>query len=192
MDKVLIIKMISELILKDKHDEGAHLATKNYPFDFKENSSRSYSKTDCCKIFLKDGFIDRYSGDKLLFPGIIKLLSIEFPQIFKYHRNWKMSETHMIYWELFPTLDHIIPVARGGKDDESNWATTSMMKNSAKSNWTIDELDWELYKQGSLNDWDGLTELFLELTEKKPEYLILDKTIKQWRNALIRAKKQLN
>ena len=97
----------------------------------------------------------------------------------------------MIYWELFPTVDHIIPVARGGKDDESNWATTSMIKNSAKSNWTIDELDWKLYERGSLNDWDGLTELFLELTENKPKYLESDKSIQQWRNALIRAKKQL-
>ncbi len=53
-----------------------------------------------CKVFLRDGFIDRYSGDKLLFPGLIKILTIEFPDIFKYHRNWKMSDTHMIYWEL--------------------------------------------------------------------------------------------
>ncbi|MFF0818704.1 HNH endonuclease [Rhodococcus sp. NPDC003318] len=51
-----------------------------------------------------------------------------------------MSQTHFAYWELFPTIDHIVPVTRGGADDESNWVTTSMLRNSAKAHWTLDEL----------------------------------------------------
>ena len=86
--------------------------------------------------FLRDGFIDRYSGQKLLNPGILKIISHHFPEDFPYHPHWKMTETHIAYWELTPTLDHIYPIAQGGQDNEKNWVTTSMKNNSIKSNYT--------------------------------------------------------
>ena len=136
-----------------------------------------------CRIFLRDGFIDRYSGPRLLFPGMIKILSIEFPDIFKYHKNWKMTDTHMIYWELFPTIDHLIPIARGGTNDENNCLTTSMMRNSAKSNWTVEEIGWTVHHKGKLNEWDGLCSLFLDLITANTKYSS-DKYIKEWGIAL--------
>ena len=144
MDKALIIKNLCDLLLEDKKKDCIDFAMTNYPLAYNPLSKRSYSRDKMCKVFLRDGFIDRYSGVKLLFPGIIMLLTIEFPEIFKYHPNWKISETHMIYWELCPTIDHLVPVARGGQADENNWITTSMVSNSAKSNWTIEELGWKL------------------------------------------------
>ncbi|RUT67703.1 HNH endonuclease [Flavobacterium cupreum] len=144
MEKTEIIKNLCQLLLEDRKDDGIDLANANYPFSVNSASRRQYSKFEMCKCYLSDGFIDRYSGDKLIFPGLLMILSIEFPDIFKYHRNWKMSETHSIYWELFPTIDHLNPVARGGNDNEENWITTSMIRNSAKSNWTIKELGWDL------------------------------------------------
>lgn len=51
-----------------------------------------------------------------------------------------MSECHIVYWELFPTIDHIVPVARGGRNSEENWVSTSMLRNSAKFNGTLEEL----------------------------------------------------
>ena len=139
-----------------------------------------------CKVFLRDGFIDRYSGDKLLFPGLIKIMTIEFPDIFKYHKNWKMSDTHMIYWDLFPTIDHLIPVARGGQNCESNLITTSMIRNSAKSNWTIEEIGWTLHDKGQLDNWDGLVKYFMDLTSGNPEYE-KDNYVKNWKIGLMRA-----
>src|SRR5688572_3048673 len=35
-------------------------------------------------LFLQDGFIDRYSGDRLVFPGVLRLLSHLFPADFPY------------------------------------------------------------------------------------------------------------
>ena len=61
-------------------------------------------------VFVRDGFIDRYSGAHLLFPGTIRLVSRLLPSEFPFHSKWKMSETHMIYWELSPTIDHVVPV----------------------------------------------------------------------------------
>jgi len=186
MDKGLFVKDICNLLLEDRKDDCIKLLNSNYPFKKKESQGRNYSKIQMCQVFLKDNFIDRYSGEKLIFPGMIKILSLEFPEIIKYHKNWKMSETHMIYWELMPTVDHLIPVARGGKDEMSNWITTSMIRNSAKSNWILDELGWELSDENNSEEWNGLYNEFLYLVEKNPDYE-KDNYVKDWKNALIKA-----
>lgn len=190
MDKALIIKNLCELLLDDKKNDCFDFATTHYPFASNTVLKRQYSKYQMCRVFLRDGFIDRYSGDKLLFPGLIKLLTIEFPEIFRYHKNWKMTETHLIYWELCPTIDHLVPVARGGQDNENNWITTSMIRNSAKSNWTIEELGWTLHNKGQLSNWDGLINYFIDLSNKNPDYE-KDNYISQWKTALIKAKKEI-
>ena len=186
MDKALLIKNICELLLDDKKQDCVDFANENYPFIDNLTQKRQYSKYQMCKIFLRDGFIDRYSGHKLLFPGLIKILIIEFPDIFKYQKNWKRSETHIIYWDLFPTIDHHVPVTRHGEDNENNWITTSMIRNSAKASWTTEELGWELFEEGKLDDWDGLINYFIDLTNKNPDYE-KDNYINQWRKALLKA-----
>ena len=186
MDRALLIKNICGLLLDDKKQDCIEFANENYPFVHCLPQKRKYSKFQMCKVFLKDGFIDRYSGDKLIFPGLIKIMTNEFPDIFKYQRNWKMSETHMIYWDLCPTIDHLVPVARGGQDIEDNWITTSMIHNSAKSNWTIEEIGWELHNKGELKNWDGLVSYFLELIDKNPDYE-KDSYILNWKSGLLRA-----
>lgn len=102
-----------------------------------------------------------------------------------------MSDTHMIYWDLFPTIDHLIPVAKGGHDNDNNWITTSMIRNSAKSNWTIEEIGWKLHAKGQLDSWDGLVNHFIELTNKNPDYE-KDKYISGWKTSLIRAMKEMS
>jgi hypothetical protein len=190
MDRALLIKNICGLLLDDKRQDCIDFANENYPFENNLSQKRKYSKYQMCKVFLRDGFIDRYSGKKLLFPGLIKIMTIEFPDIFKYQKNWKMSETHMIYWDLCPTIDHLVPVARGGQDLEQNWMTTSMVHNSAKSNWTLEEIGWELHDIGESNNWDGLVNYFLELTSKNPNYE-KDKYIYSWKLGLLRAMSEM-
>ncbi len=118
---------------------------------------------------------------------MLRLLSRLLPTEFPFHLNWKMSESHVAYWELFPTIDHIIPVARGGADDETNWVCTSMLRNSAKSNWTLEELGWTLQPPGDYNQWDGLIGWFLKYTERYPAHL-QETYIKRWHNAALRTR----
>jgi hypothetical protein len=73
-----------------------------------------------------------------------------------------MSETHPAYWEPFPTVDHLVPITKDGTNTEANCVTTSMLRNSAKANWTIEELGWVLYPPGDLERWDGLVHWFLK------------------------------
>jgi hypothetical protein len=86
------------------------------------------------------------------------LLPMEFP----FHKNWRTDACHFAFYELFPTIDHLVPVSRGGADSEANWISTSMIRNAAKANFTIEELGWCLLPAGDIRDWDGLTRWFLQ------------------------------
>jgi len=108
------------------------------------------------KVFVRDGFTDRYFGEPLIFPGTLRALSVLAPSAFPYHPNWKQSLTHPAYWLHYPSIDHVIPVARGGQDDESNIVTTSMLRNAAKGNWLLSELGWLAERAPIVSGWDGL------------------------------------
>jgi len=96
-----------------------------------------------------------------------------------------MAETHPAYWELFPTIDHVVPVTRGGADSEVNWVTTSMVRNAAKANWTLEELGWSLRLPGSLAEWDGLMAFFVEFVDSDRS-LLEDGYLRRWHSAAVR------
>ena len=64
----------------------------------------------------------------MVFPGTLRLLSLLLPEEIPYQKNGKTTECHMMFWLLFPTVDYIEPVARGGLDIEDNWVCTSMLR----------------------------------------------------------------
>jgi hypothetical protein len=98
---------------------------------------------------VRDGFVDRYTGTRLVFPGTLRLLSILSPEELPFHPNWAYDRCHPMYWELYPTLDHVHPIALGGADAEESWVTTSQRMNSAKAHWTLADLGWQLQTPGS-------------------------------------------
>ena len=180
-DKSLVIFNIANMLLEDKEIVAKEIIKNEYPHTYLEIEKRAYTMEQKMNQFIHDGFIDRYTGQKLLNPGILKIISHYFPDEFPYHPHWKMTETHMAYWELIPTIDHIYPIAKGGHDNSDNWVTTSMKNNSIKSNYTIDEIHWTLYPQGDIKEWDGLSESFIHLVEKDKK-LLKDNYIKNWYN----------
>ncbi len=188
-EKPRILESVTKSLLKGSKSEAFSIIVNNYPFRKLEISHRRYSLYEKMKVFIKDGFIDRYTGDKLVNPGILKILSNYFPNDFPYHPNWKMSETYAAYWGIFPINDHLIPIAQGGIDKESNWVTTSMFNNSKKSNWTLEQLGWKLHDAGDIKECDGLTNTFLQLVENDNQ-LLEDRYIKKWYNAIKRILKK--
>jgi hypothetical protein len=123
------------------------------------------------RVFARDGFVDRYTGQRLVFPGTLRLLSRLFPIEFPFHKNWKTDLCHFAFYELFPTVDHLVPVSRGGADCEDNLVSTSMVRNAAKANFTIEELGWCLLPSGDLDQWDGLTRWFLRQIEDQSDLM---------------------
>jgi hypothetical protein len=124
---------------------AARTAKSQYPFERAAAAPRRYTREQCMRVFRRDGFIDRYTGAPLVFPGTLRLLSHLLPGELPFHSNWKVSDCHPMYWELFPTIDHVVPVTRGGADAEANWVTTSMLRNAAKAHWSLEELGWTLH-----------------------------------------------
>ncbi|MGQ0594572.1 MAG: HNH endonuclease [Gammaproteobacteria bacterium] len=182
--KAQTVKAVCDTLLAGDREAAAATARSDYPFVPPQSASRAYTESQCTSIFIRDGFIDRYSGTQLVFPGTIRLLSRLLASEFPFHPNWKMTETYMMYWELFPTVDHILSVARGGVDDETNWVTTSMLRNSAKSNWTLEELGWQLVLPGDFKQWDGLLGWFIEFIKQHQSHLA-DSYIRRWHRAAL-------
>jgi len=184
--KTETITRMCDLIAAGRVDDARDVVTRDYPFAARLPAGRNYSEATSTRVFMRDGFIDRYSGDRLISPGVLRLLSLLLPDAFPFHPNWKMSKTQPAYWELFPTIDHVVPVARGGADDEPNWVTTSMLRNSAKGLWTFDELGWQLRSPGDVNEWDGLTGWFVRFGQADSR-LLADRYVKCWHRAAITA-----
>lgn len=126
MQKIEALTQAGQYLLTNKYEQARYVITDNYPFKTLESTSRSYTDRQKMRQFEKDGFIDRYSGDKLVNPGFLKVLSHYMPEKFPYHSHWKMEACHNAYWEFVPSVDHIYPVALGGADSEENWATISI------------------------------------------------------------------
>lgn len=183
-DKSSILATAAQLISKGDFSGASEVVASEYPFTPFLNAGRSYTPRAMTRVFVRDGFIDRYRGTRLIFPPTLRLLSHYLPETIPYHKNGKMSEGHMAYWELFPTIDHVVPVARGGADEEENWVCCSMLTNSIKSNWTLEQLQWTLQPPGTCSDWDGMVSWFLHQVETDPEVLA-NPYIKKWHSAAV-------
>ena len=136
--------------------------TSRYPLEPVEKIARQYSVPKSMDLFMRDGFIDRYTGNRLINPGVLRLLHVVLGDDFPWHPNGKFSETHIAFWDLFPTVDHFLPVSRGGDDDKSNLVTASMLSNQAKAHWSVEDLGWELHPAGAVEEWDGLSRWLVE------------------------------
>jgi hypothetical protein len=118
----------------------------------------------------------------LIFPGTLLAISLLLPSEFPYQKHWRQSETHPAFWELYPTIDHVIPLARGGSDQEVNVVTTSMVRNAAKANWLLRELGWREELAAPIGNWDGLLSWFLIASQQFP-ILREDPGLKNWHKA---------
>lgn len=163
-------------------EEAARIAEQGYPFVPPVAIKRAYGLHESSRVFVRDGFLDRYTGERLIFPPVLRVLSAVLPKQFPFHPNWKTDLTHPAYWQVGATVDHLIPVTLGGPDDESNWYTTSMARNAAKMNWRLEELGWQLHPPGDVAQWDGLLGWFLAYTDAHPVILEAP-SIRAWHRA---------
>jgi hypothetical protein len=114
IEKSRVIAAVGEALLRGTPDAAAKLLRESYPFEPVPATRRGYGPREATQVFLRDGFVDRYSGARLLFVPALRVISQVLPEQFPYHPNWKTDRTHMAYWELAATVDHVQPVTRGG------------------------------------------------------------------------------
>lgn len=181
------IERICRALAHGNQEEAGGIARREIPFQPFPRPKRSYSGVDALRIFLRDGFIDRYSGQQLVFPGVLRLLSLLLPDEVPYHPNWKTTESHLLYWHLSPTLDHLVPVARGGAEQPDNWVCTSMLRNAAKGLWTLEELGWTLHPPGDITEWDGMLQWYLNYVQSH-ERVLSNAFLKKWYRLALRVR----
>jgi hypothetical protein len=186
-DKSNTLSRVCDACETGQEVEAAAILAAEYRFSPTDSPSRKYTELDRMKVFVRDRFTDRYSGRRLVFPGTLRLLSRLLPDAFPYHRNWKTDKCHFAFWELYPTIDHVEPVTRGGKDCEHNFVSTSQLLNGAKGNFTLQELGWKLHPVNEDDRWDGLTGWFLRQTLPPDDELSpgLKRYLQRWRAAAI-------
>jgi hypothetical protein len=157
------VKMVCEALENGEREQAKELLRNNYPFVPAKDADKlpSLSRFAKMRVFLRDGFIDRYSGDRLFFPPVLEALSYMLPEDFPYHVSGKMAFSHVAHWEMYPSVDHVVPVARGGTNEMGNWATTSFMHNLIKNQWTLEDLGWDLLPEGDIGNWDGMLGWFM-------------------------------
>lgn len=173
-------RLVAQLLMEKQKDAAKEVLVKEIPFEPMAREKRNFTIRQRMEVFVRDGFVDRYSGEKMINPGFLRLLSILCPKEFPYQGNWKIGECHFAYWERFPTVDHIFPIARGGADSAENMVTTNMKNNQIKANWTLEEVGWEVKPAGDINQWDGLSKEFVILAEQRPWILKRVKNIRDW------------
>jgi hypothetical protein len=179
-----VIAEVCDRLSASELDAASSLISTRYPFQPPTLVERKYGLAESLRVFIRDGFIDRYSGSRLVFPGTLRLIAHLLPVEFPFQSNWKMSETHAAFWQLTPTIDHVLPVCRGGADSEDNWLTTSMLRNSAKANWTVEELGWTIYPPGG-SEWDGQLAWFKNYVAANPAVLSEISGIRSWWRAAL-------
>lgn len=184
MDPSRILQDIGEMIIDGRISDARKHILSEYPHQYIEYEARSMPVEEKLKIYIRDGFIDRYSGSKLLFPGVLRIISQELGEVFPFHVNWKMSDCHIAYWKMMPTCDHILPIARGGKDIPENIVTTSQIMNSAKSNFLLEEIGFTLHEPGDIKEWDGMISWHKQYVYMNP-LIFQNNYIRKWHNALI-------
>src|SRR4051794_39007142 len=117
-------------------------------------------------------------------PPVLRLISLALPADFPYHPNWRTTETHSAFWEVGATVDHFVPRCLGGSSDDSNLVTTSMARNSAKMNWSCEQLGWAVFPPGDMSTWDGLLGWFMTSIAAQPGLLMVKGSgIRQWHRA---------
>ncbi len=179
VDKAAVLTDVCAALSDNQPKEAGAILRERYPFVPLIKVGRRCSIRQMHSVFVRDGFTDRYSDMRLICPATLRLISKRLPDQFPYQTHWRTDTCHFAFYELAPTIDHILPVSRGGTNDESNLATTSMLRNSAKANFTLDELGWSLHHPRGMTGWNGLLGWFID--QANADHTVLDDPyLRQW------------
>ena len=145
-------------------------------------AERKYTRLQALRVFASDGFVDRYTGNRLICPSALYAISHEIPTAFPMIKG--RADSHQGLWDLFPTIDHVDPVSSGGLDAVENWVTTSMTSNMRKSSISLARLGWKMHDPGDLRLWDGLVGWYLYYQSTRPHVSSI-RLNKGWHKAML-------
>ncbi len=106
-------------------------------------------------VYARDRYTCRYCGTRTILIPVMYAISALYGSIFKAHRYWRRDETDIAYWTFATSIEHIVPVKRGGTNDPENLLTACWRCNEEKGTHTLLQLGWQV-QPISERAWDGL------------------------------------
>lgn len=125
-------------------------------------------------VLVRDGFVCKICGCRLVLAQAVKLLDIHVPGQQLYDPHGKLEPLR----SRWATIDHKTPEARGGMDTFDNLEACCVSCNSRKGCGGPCERK-PVFQSGV---WDGLSSLFVALAELYPQALSADD--RKWLEAL--------
>ena len=140
-----------------------------------ENTKRtSIPKADQLHVFNRDNWTCKYCGDPVFFSPTLKLLEDKSPGHGYYHGHGKTGEMLELFRTKFASVDHIIPVTKGGQNDIENYATAcwdcSLTLNDAVENKPKPD---KINQDNIDTNCDGLVSLYLKLAPENDDWVRL-------------------
>lgn len=137
-------------------------------------------------IYLRDGFIDRFSPERwrLVHPGALQVLSLALgdampTELSSHNIPAKYATNAPVWFDVWPAVDHLHARSFGGSNDATNLVCVSWWRNDSKRAYAFESTGWTLQPRGSLADWDGLTSWFHRRVEASPR-LLQDPMVRNW------------
>jgi hypothetical protein len=120
-------------------------------------------------VFRHDGWRCRYCGCRVVPASVRRWMARRLPGAIRWvqHAN---PEGHAGFWTLWGSVDHVIPRARGGRNEPENLVTACLVCNFAKDAFTIEQLGLAdpRCRPPVQDGWDGLTRLLANSTRRTP------------------------
>lgn len=92
MNKAAVIESVCEALQRGDTSTAAQILSDRYPNPTPPIGKGNVGSEKRLRVFLRDGFLDRYSGSPLVLPGTLRAISMALPEAFPYQRHWKAGE----------------------------------------------------------------------------------------------------
>ncbi len=129
-----------------------------FPMGLRAKSRMPSAATEL-SIYRRDGWRCRFCGSRVIAKKARVVLCTLFPSEARWGRL--SSEKHCALGSLAASLDHIIPHARGGSNEEHNLVTACTSCQFGRNQWTLEEVGFTDPRQRApiVDSWDGLMRL---------------------------------
>jgi hypothetical protein len=118
------------------------------------------SQVDKARIFFRDSFTCRHCERETIFEPVFRVLALLHPAGVPYDDHWRRVACHPDVMTHATSLDHVLPVSRGGTNDWENLVTACAGCQYRK----MDDI-WPDPRPVATSTWDGLSGLYPELCQ---------------------------
>ncbi len=123
-------------------------------------------------IWKRDYWTCRYCNDPVFFNPTFKLFEEMSPNHGYYHSHGKSDARHPFIEKRIATVDHVIPVSKGGSDIVDNYVTACWECNLKYKDKGFDDgkpKPLSINKHAAKLNWDGFSSLYVYINKNKDD-----------------------